>query len=1054
MDQNSIKQFIAEALRLISLASKEDLMISNFVSYLRKMFPENPLWVNHYMAGIESKVELYRRGRSVSGSIDVFVDGTVIEFEKNLNLTSVFSHGLDQVKEYCSSHIRSGVPIENLVGILSDTLNWYFYKVDKLPGVSFSDYYLSNIKLSLIEEIHITSADDLSAIKLGNALNNYLGRLGARELTSRALSDDFGIESFWGKQYLDDAKVFINSLSSARSDYYSLIKRIWSHFVEGIELAVDSDEDSYVFEFYIATLAKLLCANIFNKKALLSDDTELVEIVSGDFFQRLGYVNFVEYDYFGWINNHLSGSTYIRSLRGIQEQLAIYDYSVIKDDDVFGELLSALSLETKRKLLGQELTPKWLADAVVEKAIKMLPQNEWPKFIDMCCGSGSMLISTVNACSKRLDSSSLSEDKKYEIISSAALGIDIDPLAVLLAKINWIIHTKQYCSSHTEIVIPVYHADSLFISSPVYLNPSSYVISLDGNDVSIPRFLLSSQYDEFFSIIIERIAHSLDDDLSEEDYKYITKSCLDSFRVSMTDAEEKEISSFAFCLYSTLRMLHLKERNGIWAYLIKNSFKPVLLSRKFNGLVSNTPWMALSEVKNNPYKNSLSDKAEAYDIKPTGSSFLHTELATVFLIHSIDSFLKDGAVFGCILPHSVLKGNQHDKFRSKHSFSSSLSFAVSYDEIWELPVDTFPNRAITLFGRKNSNTNKEINGRKYSTPDTYEIATVYEVNGAGRNIWSFDPSGYMALSPNYLFHQGADILPRPFFYFDLKESGSNYIVSALDLNTSDYGYFLKAGKVNYKPSSAIIPKLFFRKTLVSNVVHPFIISHYPLAFIPIKRDPITGKQHVLSKAEFTALPTPVRSLASTLRKDLQKVLGTTDDLFSKQRLDKMNKFSGQCFKKGKYIVVYGAGGANVAAAWLLIDENTSDLVIDQTLYYQEVSSKDEALFVTGLLNSEVLSEAITSYQPSGLFGNRHIHTLPRHFIPKYDKSNSLHIAFVQATKNLQDDLMSTFSSDAKIANLIDPKQSTLQSRRKKLTAVIKDLPTYFEYDRISRLIVI
>lgn len=1054
MALDSIKLFISEALRHLAAGAKEDVMTNNFVSYLRQMFPDNPQWVNHYVSGIETSVSLYRRNSVTTGSIDVYIDGTVIEFEKDLTSQFLFTHGRDQVREYCASRIRGGANINKLIGVLSDTLNWYFYSVQEVPGLAFSAYTTSDVNLVLLKEIHINSADDNSAIELQNSLKEYLGREGARPLTADYLSEDFGIDSYWGNHYLQEAKVFIGSLATQKPAYASLIHTIWSHFVEGIDLSIDASTGSYEYEFYIATLAKLLCANILEKQPILSSDDELVEIISGDYFQRLGYVNFVEYDYFGWINEHLPGSQYLEQLRKTQQDLAIYDYSSIPEEDIFGRLLSQLSVETKRVLLGQELTPRWLSDEIVNNVANKLPNGEWPRFIDMCCGSGSMLISTIKYCSSQFSNSTLSENEKYNIISSAAMGIDIDPLAVLLAKINWIINTEPFCGESTEIVIPVYHADSLFISSPVSTNPSAYILNLDGNTVNLPRFLLDTQFGEFFPLLIERIAQDLDANLSSSDFSIVVHECIIDCAVATTSQEEIDIISFAYNLFCVLQDLHRRDRNGIWAFLIKNSFKPALITRKFNGIVSNTPWMALSEVKDNPYKDNLSQKASHYGIKPTDSSFLHLELATVFLIHSIDSYLSDEAVYGCILPQSILKGKQHDKFRSTTQFSSSYPFSISNEEIWDLPEDTFPNRAVALFGRKNSGISSSFLGRKYENNSTYTNLPVYQIQGAGRCVWSLDQSVFQPLTPYYVFPQGADILPRPFFYFDLQDWGNRYKIKPLVQNTSKYGFFLLAGKVKYDLSPSIVPKRFFKKTVVSNVLLPFYICDLPLALIPYKRDPSNGEQRLFTPAEFSALQTPVARVFSKLRRDYCQYKNANDDLYGDDVLNIRFKLTNQKFTSGKYLVLYGAGGSNVASAYLPLSEDNADIVVDQTLYYLVVNSEDEAVFITGLLNSDVLSEAITIYQPSGRFGERHIHTLPKYFIPQYDSNNSNHTDFVSATRAVISELTTKISTDNTIRQLTDPNYSVLASKRRRLMNTIQSLNSFAEYDRLSRLIIV
>ena len=53
-------------------------------------------------------------------------------------------------------------------------------------------------------------------------------------------------------------------------------------------------------------------------------------------------------------------------------------------------------------------------------------------------------------------------------LTRAATGFDIDPLAVMLAKTTWVVTLSQYLQgAGQDVVIPIYHADSLFATTPV-----------------------------------------------------------------------------------------------------------------------------------------------------------------------------------------------------------------------------------------------------------------------------------------------------------------------------------------------------------------------------------------------------------------------------------------------------------------------------------------------------------------------------------------------------------------------------------------------------------
>lgn len=1058
MDLNRISDFIDRALAHMAAGAKEAVLTSNFSSFLRSMFPESPLWVEHYFNGIENAVTLYRSNTAAasSGSIDVFVNGTVIEFERNLSHSHIYNHGFDQVKDYCAAKIRSGVAIDKLIGVLSDTLTWEFYVVNPIPGLPPSAYTSSNISLSLVHRIQINSSDHTQARQLGSAIETYFGRIGARTLSATNLYNDFGIDTPLGARYLADCSSYINSLSAQKPAYYTMIQQLWESFVEGLDKSITTSNDSYTIEFYIATLAKLLCANIFESRALLSTDAELIELISGQFFLRKGYLNFIEYDYFGWINEHIPASTFLNTLRAIQEGLSIYDYSVIPDSDIFGNLLTQLSLKTKRILLGQELTPSWLSTELVNSVYQKLSAGTWPRFIDMCCGSGSMIVSTIELCASLLNNSTLNDDDKYSIIENCALGIDIDPLAVLLAKVNWIIHTKSFCQNKTEIIIPVYHADSLFISSPVTSGTSSYTLSFDGHTVNLPGFLLDSQHNEFFSILIERITNAID--TPTIDARLICNSISLNTHNSFSSSEQTEVETFTNALHSILFSLHTNGRNGIWSFLLKNSFKPALITRRFNGIVSNTPWMALSQVTNNPYKDSLNAISRSYNIFPGDSSSLHSEIATVFLLHSIDCFLEDGGVYGCILPRSVMNGKQHDKFRINRLIPGQTPFAITPDELWDLPQDTFNNRAIALFGSKQSSCthNSGLTSRIYSLSTNYSSGRIYINNLNGRVIWSTTSPSTRRQYSAYSFKQGADIMPRTLFYFDLTPIQNNFEIKPLIPMQSPYSFFLKDAKDPYKsyiPSSARIPKEFFKQTIVSNVVLPFKVCDTPLALIPYTKD--TGNNHwrSYSAAEIAALPAPVSSTLSKLSRDYKLLKKANKELYGNQVLDIYGKLTQQSFSSGKYLVLCGAGGSNIAASFLKLDDVNNDVIVDQTLYYLQVETEDEAIYLTGLLNSNILNQTIKAYQPSGIKGERHVHTIPYQYIPRYDSTIPEHAELVLTTLRLIHEIDQLIASGS-ANNMINANAAPLSTRRKGFTIQIEQLPSYLDYERCCCAIII
>ena len=98
-------------------------------------------------------------------------------------------------------------------------------------------------------------------------------------------------------------------------------------------------------------------------------------------------------------------------------------------------------------------------------------------------------------------------------------------------------------------------------------------------------------------------------------------------------------------------------------------------------------------------------------------------------------------------------------------------------------------------------------------------------------------------------------------------------------------------------------------------------------------------------------------------------------------------------------VVYTKAGTNLAAS-VVWDEM---VIIDQSLYWSNTDSIEEARYLCCILNTEVLRAAVEQYQAQGQWGARHfdkyVFNLP---IPKFDEDNSLHQEIADAAKTAED----------------------------------------------------
>lgn len=1037
------QKFISEALSLRDKHSNEQIIRANLCSYLPLMFDPTTKWVDDHIKGTEKAIHIAKDFGSSVGYIDNCIDATPIEYEKDLRIRSIYQEGYNQVKTYCAAMIQSGVDPSMILGILSDTLQWEVYSIDisKSSSVNTADLQ-SNLQLKLLDKLDITNPSPDNAVRLLEFLTKYLGREGSRFVNGANLAKDFGLNSKFSLTFRNKIQHYVRYAGTCNSEYYEMVKKIWEDFVYQIDFEADYQQ-CYVEEYYISILGKLLCANFLSNRAIISSDDELNDILTGSYFECRGYNNFAEFDYFGWLNELENVDDILSIMKEIQHELFVYDFASKPRSDLFGEILVELSAKQRRLLLGQELTPHWIAHEMLENLERMSNANSPCRYLDMCCGSGAFIVEALQSAKAKL-APDMPAQEVINILSEVVTGFDIDPLAVILAKINWIISVDETKNEYSipALYIPIYHADSLFLSTPVsdsnINNKRFLLLRLHDKYIKLPSILISDSNKNLFDKIIDNLYCRINDsELSEEMVYTIVKGIIpDDSRYA------NDIYSFSYQFYKSLFDLNKKGKNGIWAFLIKNAFRPSLIRGDFTAIISNTPWLAMSKIQDCPYKAQLNRMATAYNIQATGSSSLHLELSTTFLIHAIDKYLADDGVFACILPHSILDGAQHEKFREGHFMRHNQeSLGISFSEIWRWPNDTFNNLAITIFGRKVSHQpSNTIPGftfnrmrQRYSTP--FHIHT----NGK-RTSWTPDLNSHadhQVISNNYCFNQGADILPRSFCFFDLIDKASQYSVAPISSSGNNF-YLVRQQRIRLDNSISefLVSKKYFYPVLLSNLVLPFYVVGFAEAYIPFS---IHGSSfHKLTSDDINLMYKTDKKFYEYIQQSFAKHKHSS--IFS--ALNMRNKLANQNLSASGYMVVYCAGGARTCASYLDLSSLEKCPVIDQTLYYCLTNHEDEAIYLVGLLNSPFLSKLISIFQPKGAFGYRHVHSLPQSYIQQFDYSNELHQQVVSSTKSLMFDIS---IHKRIIDNIANPNIGLIQFRRTKFLEMLKTFKSYSTY---------
>jgi methylase of polypeptide subunit release factors len=1062
------KAFLKEASDLIREGKAEDVLRHALSAKLPLMFPDQPWWTKAHVTGTESLAKFHELGAKKHGFVDVLVGATVIEYERDLQAPGTFAHGLHQVKQYCAGQLNAGTPRDLLVGVLSDTVRWHAFGIlavkdlSAVPGAT--SYGPEHIELDEIESCDLSAAGDVEAKKLGAFLIRHLGREGGRLLAAFTLAKDLGFNSSFCQAHVQPIDALVDHAFAHDPTYAGLITKLWTDFVSylgGDAAAGKFDKGSYVGELYILTLAKLICANVLSGKALISDDTELQAILDGSLFKARGLPNLVEYDYFGWLNASPYVSNLVTVARDIQNDLRAYDFESSPAEDLFGTLMAQLAARSQRLLLGQEWTPAWLAGKLVEHVMSALPEGQHPRFVDMCCGSGAMVVETVKRAQQRLraagripgDPAALSE------LATAITAFDIDPLAVMLAKVGWVLASKDWLVAGHEAQIPVYHADSLFANTPVTkvfsaTGDEQRKLKLDTDEVQLPQFLITASNQTLFDALLSRgydmamsSAAAASTTLKDQDIETMVDAVLTDTGVALTIDEKAASIEFCKKLLKALEKLQRAGRNGIWAFVLRNSFRPALVAGRFNGVVTNPPWLALSKIASNPYQDALKSKSELHGIKAPGASHLHVEIATIFLLHAIERYLTPGAVIGCILPDTVLNGSHHEPFRAASYLTANKPVQFAPGEIWKIANQTFKNEAIVLFGSKShpggatTFVGRDVS-RTSATATTYHI-----VKSNGRTAWTTTPPAAPAVkvatkkSIGPLFRQGADVMPRGIVFHASVKNGASWNLGPI--NAGSPFYFLRSDGHRLKDfaltANGVSDQVLF-DVLISKHLAPYELATGAKGLLPFQYG--TGGWEPRTGPGIAALG---GATSGAIKAALTAINESVDEFFETVDTDR-KKLSGQGWTGQDWLVFASAGGKLPCAAYVRGDQiPCGKTVIDQTLYWGRVATEDEAIYITALINSQAVIEVIKAHQPRGAFGERHIHKLAFDRTPAFDSTNPDHRAIVDASKALLSE-WSTRRMQPDMQPMLSP-QKHMITRRTKIREALEQLPSWLEYQK-------
>lgn len=693
------------------------------------------------------------------GRADAVYNRLVIEYEppRSLHSSNNYStnqHAIGQVKSYIEDvDRRERRQKSRLLGIATDG-SWLIYVKYKEEKKQPWD---------------IQQPQEINEYSIRQFLRQFASLVSGSALIPDNLERDFGTKSVIARKCVE---TFYNSLLDSKNDKVEVFFNQWKrHFDQVTGYSEESTRFSakdlafiygmrgrdfellplfFAVHTYYATFIKLLALQIAGHytfsglplkdfAGLISEKLleKLIDLKEGGVFRNVGINNFLEGDFFSWYLE-IWGQEIDKSVRVIIEKLNSYDPVTMEvDPELTRDLLKILYQELVPKELrhdlGEYYTPDWLA----ERLLNQIQYNGDPnkRVLDPACGSGTFLILALKRVREYAHKNKIQEKELLEKVLKNIAGIDLNPLAVISARTNFLMAISDLLPHKPKegINIPVYLADSILTPTEhVDLFTQAYRIKTSVGEFDIPlKIVENNQIDSLAELLETSVRRKESIDSFLELYKA---------KVKLLEHEQEESKGIVELLYRKLLELEEKGINHIWARIIKNSFAPLFLE-KFDYVIGNPPWINWENLPDD-YRQDTAYLWQKYKL------FSHTglrarlgsakdDLSVIMTYVAIDRYLKDRGKLGFIITQSLFKTvGGGEGFRRFQLGDNEYFRILAVDDMVELkPFEGVGNRTAIFVTQK---------GDKTSYPVTYNYWRKRQAGTGIGTTLSLDEVGQLA----------------------------------------------------------------------------------------------------------------------------------------------------------------------------------------------------------------------------------------------------------------------------------------------------------------------
>lgn len=930
-----------------------------FLNFLREAFGIDPL---------EIELEHKLKAGEVRGRIDALYRHVIVEVKTDFD--NERADAQRELKKYFASRARP----REYIGIVTD-------------GRDLESWHLNASGVLVpISRIEVRADDPLTAWRW---LDQFLSSGIRRIPSSDELVSQFGVQT---AIYSKASDALLELYESVKDEPLVAVKfREWNALLAKVYGSPLGKAALFVNHTYLALISRIVVTLAL--KGVAPKKSDLRGLLDGTFFSRqLKLRNLAEPDFFSWALDTAAEEDFLVLLGNLFKHFSVFDFSQLSED-VLKNLYQELVDPETRHELGEYYTPDWLAELTLERL-----EYKGGKLLDPACGSGGFLFAAVNALRK----AGLKGSKLVANALENVIGIDVHPVAVLMAKANLLLALRHELPGYAQdVTLRVYMADTLMAEEDK--GKGVLTIPVSGKEAfNIPFATVArGELDELIDFLSD-FAHR--GSKSEEAEARATKAIQE--RLTGLTAEREAF--WWLHNFKLLLKLDRQRRNTIWAYILKNAYRPEFLRReKVDYVAGNPPWLGYAFIKDEGYQKRIKELVFEYGLLTQADVKLFTRMDawSVFFMHCEREFLREGGRIGFVLPKSaMLPAKQHVHFQ-RRGFSELHDFS----------------EVTPLFNVRSCLVIKHGTGKTTGLPLTEWHGDLPRKNmnlSDARRILAGESRSFdlvfapEATSPYYdRFFQGATLVPRV-LCFVKPVADAKLNLHAPFVRTSDEVLDDAKRPWTMEVEGQVESKYLYGTVLAKDLM-PFVVRKFSLVALPF----------VLTKNGDLVMVSAAEALSQG-DKHAYDWFGQAEEIWEKKRkakgftlagwLNYHNKVTGQN-PQAELIVLYNQSGTNISASLVTKAEyrRIGELairgyVIDSKTYYHYPRTEDEAHYLVGVLNTPFVNEAIKPFQPQGLLGERDIHRRPFEAcdIPLFDPKNTLHQEIAKASAQARRELIS------------------------------------------------